>query len=86
MEEEDYRTKTSLVVSYIFDSLMIISTIFLIWATAIVFRPEEILNASIRFGVSLGFISFIFIMVSILATSLQNLIDVIYALNDGEYI
>ncbi len=85
MEEEVIQTKGDLVSSYIFSSFMIVSIIFILSASAIVFNPEGIVDSDIRFGVTLGFIAFIFVMVSMLMRSLENLIDAIYELKEGNY-
>ena len=65
--------------------MLIISIMFLIIATAIVFNPEQILNAQVRFGTTLAFIAFIFIMASMLMSNLRNLCDAIEKLNVGDY-
>ena len=83
--DEVVKTKKGLVIEYIFYSILVLAFIFEILAVTIVFQPELIANVQVRFGCTLGFISFIFIMVFMLIRNLSNLFDVIYKLNEGDY-
>ena len=83
--DEVVKTKKGLAVEYIFYSIMIIAFIFDMCAVAIIFQPELIVDVHVRFGCTLGFISFMLVMAVMLARSLSRLSDVIYKLSEGEY-
>lgn len=85
MDEVEYQTKRELVSQYIFSSLMIMMTLFVILGSCIAFNPEEIVNQQIRLGSTFGFFAMIFIMAIMLFRNLEGLFDAIYKLNEGEY-
>lgn len=85
MEEVERQTKKGLVVEYIFYSMMVLVFIFEMSAASILFQPEYIINLQVRFGCTLGFMSFIILMAFLLVRSLSRLFDTIYKLSEGDY-
>jgi len=85
MEEVENQTKKDLIIIYLFSSLMIIMTVFVLLVMCIVFSPEGIADEQVRLGSTFGFIALAFIMVIMLGRNMDNLFDVIYKLNEGEY-